>query len=590
MAQARELAESGAVRARLERILDPRLLAFADGGWAGLLHAALLSAAFAPFNLWFLAPFAVVPLLFISRRRPGRLFSMALGVWVGASVFWDWQMLWVWEVSPVGFLPLVAYLSLFPTLFVVLMARLRRRRPGVPVAGAAAVLWVGIEYLRGELLFDGYAWYFVAHPLINLAPALGASVLGAYGVGLAVLAPTLAIIELARSPFNKLCRLQAAACLLLLALALAMGGLARLGPDDETQQVRLALVQTNIPQDNRSAWSHDSRVQTLILLEEKTREAASQGAQIVVWPETMFPGYFLDEATARSIARNDRLHEEFRFFVETVRQRVLDLSGETGVSIVVGATAYENFVFEDIGGELRDRFDRSFNSAFLVEGGRLTDQRYDKLHLTPFGEAMPYIEKWPALQQRLLALGARGMSFDLSRGDAPKVLQPSTTGVSLATPICFEITVAKVCRRLVREAPGPVVLVNMTNDGWFGRSDRGREAHLLAARWRAAELGVPVLRAANTGISAAIDAGGRIADRLDTRAPGLLVADVVAAAPRSAQMTVGELPGIAALIGGVLVMVLGFGRRPNGQRPAPPPADTPPDGTREPSTGEERTA
>ncbi len=590
MAQARELAESGTVRARLERILDPRLLAFADGGWAGLLHAALLAAAFAPFNFWFFAPFAVVPLLYVSRRYPGRLLSLSLGVWVGVSVFWHWQMLWVGKVSPVGFLPLVAYLSLFPTLFVVLLARLRRRRPGVPVAGAAAVLWIGIEYLRGELLFDGYAWYFVAHPLIGLAPTLGASSLGAYGVGLAVLAPTLALIELARSPFNKLCRLQAVGCVLLLALAFALGGLARLEPVGESREIRLALVQTNIPQDNRTDWPIESRVETLELFEEKTRRAAARGASVVIWPETMFPGYFLDEASARTIAADDRLHENFRGFVAAVRDRVLALSAETGVSILVGAIAYENFEFVRAGGELRDRFDRSFNSAFLVEGGRLTDQRYDKLHLTPFGEVMPYIEKWPGLQQRLLALGARGMSFDLSRGDAPKVLRPDGAGVSLATPICFEITTARVCRRLVREAPGPVVLVNMTNDGWFGRADPGREAHLMMARWRAAELRLPVVRAANTGISAVIDSGGRIADRLDTRAPGLLVADVVAAAPRSAQMSVGELPGIAALIGGVLVLVLGLGRRPNGQRPATHPADTPPNATREPSTGEERTA
>lgn len=570
-------------------MLHPRLLAFAEGGWAGLLHAALLAAAFAPFNLWFFAPFAVVPLFFVSRRYPGRLLSLSLGVWVGASVFWHWQMLWVLEVSPVGFLPLVAYLSLFPTLFVVLLARLRRRRPGVPVAGAAAVLWIGIEYLRGELLFDGYAWYFVAHPLIGLAPTLGASSLGAYGVGLAVLAPTLALFELARSPSNKICRLQAVGCVLLLALAFALGGLARLEPAAESRQIRLALVQTNIPQDNRTDWSTESRAETLKLFEEKTREAAARGASVVIWPETMFPGYFLDEASARNIAADDQIHEDFRGFVATVRESVLNLSAETGVSILVGAIAYENFEFVRDDGELRDRFDRSFNSAFLVEGGRLTDQRYDKLHLTPFGEAMPYIEKVPGLQQRLLALGARGMSFDLSRGDAPAVLKPAELGVSLATPICFEITVAKVCRRLVREAPGPVVLVNMTNDGWFGRAHHGREAHLLAARWRAAELGVPVVRAANTGISSVIDARGRVLDRLDPDETGLLTADVPATTPQTAQSTVGDLPGIAALAGALLVAILGFGRT-NGQRRRRPPADTRAGPRREPSTDEERTA
>lgn len=565
--------------------------ALLHGCWIGLLHALLLGAAFAPFNLWFLAPFAVVPLLHISKKRPGRLLPLSVGVWIGVSAFWHWQMHWVWGVSSVGYLPLIAYISIFPVLFVVLMARLRARRRGVPVAGAAAVLWIGIEYLRGDLLFDGYAWYFIAHPMIGIAPMLGASVLGAYGVGLAVLAPVLALVELRGSIFDRARLLQATACALLLALALALGAISGVQRPGETAPVRLAVIQTAVPQDNRTNWTQESRADTLFLLEHETRAAADRGATVVVWPETMYPGFYLDRASHRAIVTDERLPEGYRDFVAAVRQRVLDLSRETGVSIIVGATAYEDFSLQATDGALHDRYDRAFNSAFLVERGRVTDQRYDKLHLTPFGEVMPYIEKWPALQRRLLALGARGMAFNLSRGDAPVTIEPQDLGVSLATPICFEITVAGVCRKLVREATSPVVLVNMTNDGWFGPVNAGREAHLLLSRWRAAELGLPVVRAANTGISAIIDSTGRVVARLDAQTTGLLVADIDAQAPRTAQLVVGDLPGIAALLGAIGVLILGFGRRPDriAQRPPEARADTQSGTSREPDEGEERT-
>jgi apolipoprotein N-acyltransferase len=149
----------------------------------------------------------------------------------------------------------------------------------------------------------------------------------------------------------------------------------------------------------------------------------------------------------------------------------------------------------------------------LLEGGRGV-ARYDKMCLTPFGEVMPYISDWPWLEQKLLNFGAQGMRFELSEGSGfqPLEVRRPSGAVVVATPICFESTVSGAVRAMVydRGKRRAHVIVNVTNDGWFGGWAGVREHHLLHSRWRAIELGVPVVRAANTGISCVIDARGNV--------------------------------------------------------------------------------
>src|SRR5690606_11264799 len=157
-------------------------------------------------------------------------------------------------------------------------------------------------------------------------------------------------------------------------------------------------------------------------------------------------------------------------------------------------------------------FHARYDSALLFSpGGEEAPPRYDKLHLTPFGEIMPYVHRWPEVQNWLLSLAAQGMRFDMTPGRAPKRLTVSLSeggplkSIQIATPICFESTMPGVCRRLVWAGEGRAdVLVNLTNDGWFGDMEGGREQHLQIGRFRAIENRVPMVRSANTGISAAI--------------------------------------------------------------------------------------
>jgi apolipoprotein N-acyltransferase len=201
----------------------------------------------------------------------------------------------------------------------------------------------------------------------------------------------------------------------------------------------------------------------------------------------------------------------------------------------VGAQAVEGLRLTDLNnGSAKMAFDARYNSVFLVWQGRVQVDRYDKISLTPFGEVIPYVWRWPGLQKLIMNVGAGGMKFDLTSGSALTVFEapvsrskietvagPMTptaaahsdedrTRVPVVTPICFEATKSDLCRRLVYEggARRAAIIINMSNDGWFGDLMGGREQHLLAARWRCVELGLPMVRAVNTGISCSIDARG----------------------------------------------------------------------------------
>jgi apolipoprotein N-acyltransferase len=170
------------------------------------------------------------------------------------------------------------------------------------------------------------------------------------------------------------------------------------------------------------------------------------------------------------------------------------------------------------------------------------------------------------------------MSFDLSRGSLPWTLGiPLASGgeFRIAAPICFEATNSDLCRLLVyggwasgRERRAGL-MVNLTNDGWFAWWDPGRELHLLACRWRCLELATPMVRAANTGISAAIDARGRVIKAGiegggRARVEGVFVADVAAGVARSPFALRGNtLPWAALAAAGVLLAGTFFRSKPN---------------------------
>ena len=467
----------------------------------------------------------------------------AIGVSIGSIPMWAWHHQFVIAISALGFVPLVLYLAIWPGLFVWLLRRVTDHYSRVPLFVTVPLVWVGLEMLRGEVVFTGYPWFLVAHPFVPVSVVANyASLIGVYGVGALVMLTIGWGFDFARwtpgrSDANqrrgRLLRYVGAGGAITLFLGAAM-----MWPEvrKDGDWLVVGAVQTNVPQSNKLDWTLEQRLADLdrfIALTRLVSDAKQTDPQtgesfklgtpdLIVWPETMYPWYWLNP-DAVAIERKSGLTTNGNPST-AIFDELMALQREMGVPMIVGAVAADGLSIDvDASGELKVKQDAVYNSAFVIHDGAVDPKRYDKVHLTPFGEVMPYISAWPWLEKKLLALGAGGMSFDLAPGtsastlsiDIPERGKRAVQSVALATPICFESTMTGVCRELVyaggkRRARA---MVNLTNDGWFMWHDGGRKNHLLQARWRCIELGTPMIRAANTGISAVIDSHGRILAR-----------------------------------------------------------------------------
>ncbi len=499
-------------------------------------HAALFMAAYPSINLWPLSFLAIAPLwwLAVHARTTRRAL---LVVFIVQLVLWLWMNRWILPVTAAGYPLLSMYMAGYAVLFVWLVRRIsyHRRLSRWPATLVLPILWVGVECLRGELIFRGYPWYLLAHPLIEW-PVLVQSVdlLGTYWLSFLSAMVSGAIVDMVRMRRTQIVRRAAVAAVgltLVLHAANIAYGLWRLGQPTLRPGPSILVIQTNLAQDNKIGWPRDRQLgdfgDFVSLTEQAHADAIASGTtpDLVVWPETMVPGYGLEPVTIEY--QRDNGYYPGDAYSATLTELVANL----GTPLLVGSPSY--FGLRAVGKEWN--WDRHYNSAYLVHGDP-PYQRYDKHFLTPFGETMPYISAWPWLEQRLLALGAEGMRFNLdSNPDIKRLrLDWNDQTLHLATPICFEDTVAWLCRKMVYRGgtKSVEVLVNLSNDGWFGASVAGRRQHVQIARFRCVENRVPMVRAANTGLSVAIDSRAKLIGRIGegrygaARSPGTLLAEL----------------------------------------------------------------
>lgn len=579
----------------------------------GALGAPAFALAFPGPGLWPLAFVAIAPLLHAAWTTDRPLRS-AMGVFLAWLPALGWLQQFAWTSSAAGFAPLVAYTALYPATFVWILARLRLRfgeRPLLWPLVVAPLLWTALEALRGEVIWHGYPWYLLGQPLVECPLIPGAaSILGVYGVSwIAALTAGAVYVSFRRSapatdpsasPWPR--RVLAAAAVAVATTLLMMNPRTPGGAPPGPAAIRVAVVQTDVPQSIKNRWTFEKAAANFSRFLDLTGEAARADPRpaLIIWPETMFPGTALN---AEAVEAERRSGLSFRASDDplTVFHDVLvSLQREIGVPMLVGAEAVEGLKFTTgSGGEVAIETGPRYNSAFLIEDGAVRPERYDKMRLTPFGEEMPYISAWPWLEQKLLSIAAEGFRFALARGtrptvftlpggpdDAPSPAPPGHAPVRFVTPICFEATLPGLCRGLVFDA-GTLdrradLLVNLTNDGWFYGWDGGRECHLLFARWRCLELDTPMIRAANTGISCAIDARGHVIARRpdgrkkeDAAAPveGVLQIDLPPAGSTRAPtffVRFGYLFPWACLAAGTILAVLAFVPR-RGRASAGPP-------------------
>lgn len=561
-----------------------RRRAFVAGVVCALVHGALMALTLPPLSFWPGSLVTVFPAAWAGLSgRPITRWTL-LGAWVGAVPLWAVQQWWTLDVSALGFFPLVGLHALYLPLFVLACRVWSRVAAWTPASVIVPVAWVGVEYFRGNLFLGGYAWGFVGHPLIDapMGPGL-AAIGGEYLASLYAAVHAGLLVDAVR--WRGLSRGATLAALgaVVVICALMTVGLRYRAPVG-ADAARFGVVQTNVPQSNKIAWTLEQEVVDFERFQELTlglgQLPAAQRPQFVVWPETMMPGLTLEPEALNSLAREGvsfRAERPVRIggtefdsvpataFVDVL----LAMQQQLGVPMLVGEEGIEGLRVVRDGAGLKLDQEKRFNSVYLVEGGRIQRVRYDKVRLTPFGETMPVISRVPWLEQRVLALAATGMRFDLAEGEHMTVFNLSrgdgVVPVRAVTPICFEVVDAPHCRRLVFEkgVRRADVIVNLTNDGWFGESGLAREQHLQLARWRCAELATPMVRSANTGISAFVDARGKVVSggvegsARQWGVDGVLVDSVRLGVGATPFARTGDLAGLASVI--TLGVVLGAG-------------------------------
>lgn len=506
------------------------------GAIGGLVFGIGMILAFPPQGYWpatLLMPLAIA---WLAGTRAPSCFSLGLGSFLGVLPAWGYEHFWIFNVSELGFPFIIVYSSFFAAITTWLLARVHRRFRWLPLGLACGAVWTLVEVARGDAILGGYPWLLAAHPLIDV-PTLNrpGGVVGAYGISFLIACAAGSIIELL-----MLKRVRAGAATLA-SVGLIWFALSLLPVPQPVGHFRVAIIQTNVAQDNRTPTTPWETIEAMRSLVLHTREAALDQPAFIVWPESMMPGRTLDPASlavekAEGVYYKVRpptgMGEPFEVNAWEFAEATLELQRDIRIPLIAGSESYTNLRIEPIPeGGIEYIADETFNSAFLIDNG-VVQSRYDKIFLTPFGEVMPGIRHWPWLQNRVRALGAYGMPFDLSPGRSKNAFEIRWTGempLRAVAPICFEATMPNVCRRLVygggtRKAD---VIVNGTNDGWFNSFPLGRLQHLQSARWRSLELATPMARAANTGVSALVDHRGRLLASGINGQPGAIGADGV---------------------------------------------------------------
>ncbi|MDX2257375.1 MAG: apolipoprotein N-acyltransferase [Hyphomicrobiaceae bacterium] len=466
--------------------------------------ASVLSLA--PFHLWPVLALTLPVLVWLidgqKRTRAGsRLSGMRAaagdGWWFGfgyflAGVFWIGEAFLV-EAHIFGWMMpfAVGLMAAGLALFLALAAAAARLYwpEGLARLLVLAVALAVSEYLRGHV-FTGFPWNVIGYALTApLVMMQSAGLVGIYGLTLiavsALAAPLVAIADARRIDRGVG---AAVAAYTLVPLALLAGyGVARLvAPDPQpVAGVRLRLVQPSIPQAEK--WSADSQAwifnEHLMLSRQDAQGRVDDldGITHVIWPEAAMP--FLPLATPQALEAIGRLLPQ-------------------GTYLVSGALRIENSEIGDRVEPSKAPVRRVFNSmlVFGTGGGLVT--LYDKIHLVPFGEYLPFQETLEAIGLESLTRLRGGFAV----GERPRRLL-AVPGLPPASPlICYE---AIFPAAIVQGAERPGLLINVTNDGWFGETT-GPYQHLHQARVRAVEEGVPMVRSANNGVSAVIDGKGRI--------------------------------------------------------------------------------
>jgi apolipoprotein N-acyltransferase len=534
-----------ATRAPLTRLAHAIVLAW---GWQRALMAFAAGAvsvlAMAPIDAWPVL-FLTFPTLvwLIDGAAAGRAGGVGAAAWTGwwfgfgyflAGLYWTGNALLVdaktfgW-LLPFAIVGLPAGLALY-TAAGAALARLMWTSGATRILTLAAALTI-TEWLRGHLL-TGFPWITFGYALTGpLSLAQAASLVGIWGLtflAVAIFASPAALIDERADSKRPWLPLLLGGALL---AALAAYGTARLAatPAQFVDNVRLRIMQPNLPQDDKFNYAAKAQVMArYVSLSDRATGPQSQGirdATHLIWPEAAFPFFLTREPDA--LAQIAALLPP-------------------GTVLITGAVRPPD-------GAAPSQRNRAFNSVYVIDEKGSILSIYDKVHLVPFGEFLPL----QSLLERLGLMQLTKLPGGFLAGDRRRS-QPVPGTPPMLPLVCYEIIFPG---QAVPRDERPGWLLNLTNDGWFGISS-GPHQHFAQARVRAIEEGLPLVRAANTGISAIVDPVGRIVRALPLGVEGVVDGPL----PQAIGPTLYVRAGDAIAGGMVLLAVLFIFRRRRSSR------------------------
>ncbi|MFK5926529.1 MAG: apolipoprotein N-acyltransferase [Desulfuromusa sp.] len=439
---------------------------------AAAASGLLLAAAFPRPDLFPFAWVALVPLLLVMRSRPFAAGFTAGTVFFATVLYWlNFVMTTYGGLQPVfsllAYLFLIVYLAVYFGLATWISCQLETFFK-LPYLLTLPPLWVALEYLRGVLL-TGFPWAIIGYSQQNFPLAIQSSdVTGVYGVSLMLVAVNCTIAGIISMPKSRLAWLGVAATIIIAISHFGYGVWREAQPlEQRAEHLRVALIQGNIDQIQK--WAPENRQASIDRYRSLSVQALEQKPDLIIWPEAATPFFLQDQSE--------------------LTEQVKQLPRQLNTPLLLGSPAYKQLSSDNY---------RYYNSAFLLSSAGEELGRSDKIHLVPFGEYVPFGKLLSFINKLVVGVG------DFSPG---KIQPLPLNGHSLGVLICYEAIFPQLAREYVRE--GSSLLVNLTNDAWFGRSSAPYQL-LAMTRFRAIENRIWIARAANTGISALISPAGRV--------------------------------------------------------------------------------
>jgi len=398
----------------------------------------------------------------------GFLFHIGLIYWIVVVTTTYGNMIY-----PLGILVmflLAGYLGLFFGLTFAL-SRFIEQKTTFNSTLTIPFIWVTMEYIK-SFLFSGFPWESLGYSQYRLLPLIQcADLTGVYGISFLIVYVNVTLYLLLRGiPSKKIPYKEITFGVLIISAALLYGRWRLIDIKNITESsfsMRVGLIQGNI--DQAIKWDLDFRKEAIEIHQQLSLKALKDKSRLIIWPEASTPFYFQSEVDYQTL--------------------IFDIIKGTDAYLLLGTPSYQS-----VNGRVRHA-----NSAFLLSPAKKILGKYDKMHLVPYGEYVPLERFFPFIHKMVEGIGNFYPGDELSLLSLPEA--------SFGVLICYEIIFPDLTRRFVKK--GAQFLVNITNDAWFGKTSAPYQ-HLSMITFRAVENRRFIARAANTGISALIDATGEI--------------------------------------------------------------------------------